>query len=107
MRGRATTPTPNRFIGAHLRSQKKRVVLLSSGCALLLGNLATLHLARGRYAEAEPLYKRAPALFEKIRRPDHPNVAKALGNPDLIYRQRDRNGEAEFCSTDSGKGARA
>ena len=45
-----------------------------------LNNLAWLYAAQGRYAKAEPLYKRALAIVEKALGPDHPNVAKSLEN---------------------------
>ena len=38
-----------------------------------LNNLASS--TQGRYAEAEPLYKRALAIQEKALGPDHPDVA--------------------------------
>jgi hypothetical protein len=34
--------------------------------------LGDLYRAQGRYADAEPLYKRALAIFEKALGPDHP-----------------------------------
>jgi hypothetical protein len=43
--------------------------------ALSLNNLANLYQARGRYAEAEPLHKRALAISEKALGGEHPNVA--------------------------------
>ena len=42
---------------------------------LSLNNLAGLYDDQGRYAEAEPLYKRALAIREKALGPDHPDVA--------------------------------
>ena len=42
---------------------------------LALNNLAALYDNQGRYAEAEPLYKRALAIQEKALGPDHPDVA--------------------------------
>ena len=38
----------------------------------VLNNLAELYRSQGRYAEAEPLYKRALAIEEKARGPEHP-----------------------------------
>ncbi len=43
--------------------------------ATTLNNLAGLYQAQGRYAEAEPLYKRALAIIEKALGPEHPPVA--------------------------------
>ena len=50
---------------------------------------------QGRYAEAEPLYKRALAIREKQLGPDHPNVAASLNNLAMLYRHQGRYAEAE------------
>ena len=50
---------------------------------------------QGRYAEAEPLYKRALAIREKALGPDHPDVAKALNNLAVLYQKQGRYAEAE------------
>jgi CHAT domain-containing protein/tetratricopeptide (TPR) repeat protein len=63
--------------------------------ALSLNNLAALYHATGRYAEAEPLYKRALAIREKALGPDHPHVAQSLNNLALLYKDTGRYGEAE------------
>ena len=39
--------------------------------ATLLDDLATLHQAQGRYAEAEPLFQRSLAIAEKALEPEH------------------------------------
>ena len=43
---------------------------------------------QGRYAEAEPLYKRALAIREKALGPDHPDVAPCLNNLARLYTTR-------------------
>ena len=48
--------------------------------ATSLNNLAVLYSAQGKYAEAEPLYKRSLAIHEKALGPDHPDVAISLNN---------------------------
>ena len=60
-----------------------------------LNNLAALYRAQGRYAEAEPLYKRALAIGEKTLGPEHPEVATSLKNLRLLYRAQGRDAEAE------------
>jgi hypothetical protein len=40
--------------------------------ATWLNNIALLYQAQGRYAEAEPLHKRALVIGEKTRGPDRP-----------------------------------
>ncbi len=59
-----------------------------------LNNLAALHENQGRYAEAEPLYKRALAIQEETLGPDHPHVAILLSNLAVLYRNQGRYAEA-------------
>jgi tetratricopeptide (TPR) repeat protein len=58
-------------------------------------NLALLYRVQGRYADAEPLYKRALAIGEKALGPDHPAVAIRLNNLALLYRVQGRYADAE------------
>ena len=60
-----------------------------------LNNLALLYDDQGRYAEAEPLYKRALAIDEKALGPDHPDVAQSLNNLAALYDDQGRYAEAE------------
>ncbi len=62
--------------------------------ATSLNNLAALYAAQGRYAEAEPLYKRALAIREKALGPAHPNVADSLENYAAVLRKTGRTTEA-------------
>ncbi len=55
-----------------------------------LNNLALLYQAQGRYAEAEPLYKRALAIMEKALGPEHPHVATSLENYAALLRDTGR-----------------
>ncbi len=61
---------------------------------MALNNLAELYRAQGRYAEAEPLFKRALAIVEKSLGPEHPHVAKALQNYAALLRETGRGAEA-------------
>jgi len=45
--------------------------------ATSLNNLALLYSEQDRYAEAEPLARRALEIWEKALGPEHPNVAQA------------------------------
>ena len=63
--------------------------------ATALSNLATSYLTQGRYAEAEPLYKRALAIDEKALGPDHPSVATVLANLGSLNESQGRYAEAE------------
>ncbi|MCZ6847497.1 MAG: tetratricopeptide repeat protein, partial [Alphaproteobacteria bacterium] len=59
-----------------------------------LNNLAGLYGAQGKYAEAEPLHKRALAIYEKALGPEHPDVARVLKNYAALLRKTGRSGEA-------------
>ena len=60
-----------------------------------LNNLALLYQAQGSYAEAEPLYQRSLAIWEKALGPDHPDVATSLENYGELQRKMGRDAEAE------------
>ena len=68
---------PSRSTSARWRSTKRRSVPIIPMSRRSLNNLAVLYSDQGRYAEAEPLYKRALAIREKALGPDHPDVATA------------------------------
>ena len=53
-----------------------------------------LYHAQGKYAEAEPLYRRALAIREKALGPEHPDVAKTLENYAELLRKANRKAEA-------------
>ena len=57
-------------------------------------NLANLYRDRGRYAEAEPFYKRALAIKEKALGPAHPHVATSLENYAALLHKTGRDDEA-------------
>ncbi len=59
-----------------------------------LNNLAVLYRAHGKYAEAEPLYKRALAIVEKGLGPEHPSVATSLEIYAALLRKTGRGTEA-------------
>ncbi len=46
-------------------------------------------------AQAEPLYKRALAIYEEALGPNHPDVATSLENLAALYRASNRGEEAE------------
>jgi tetratricopeptide (TPR) repeat protein len=48
-----------------------------------------------RLGEAEPLYRRALAIWENSLGPDHPNVASALNNLARLLKATNRFAEAE------------
>ncbi len=63
--------------------------------ATSLNNLAELYRAQGKYAEAEPLHKRALAISEKALGPEHPHVATSLNNLAALYNAQGKYAEAE------------
>ena len=63
--------------------------------ATSLNNLALLYNTQGQYAQAEPPYQRALAIYEKALGPDHPNVATSLNNLALLYNTQGQYGQAE------------
>ncbi len=63
--------------------------------ATTLNVLANVYLIQGKYAEAEPLYKRALAIREKALGPEHLVVAQSLNNLAELYRVQGKYAEAE------------
>ena len=63
--------------------------------ATSLNNLAALYQAQGKYGEAEPLYQRALAIWEKALGPEHPDVATSLNNLAGLYYAQGKYEEAE------------
>jgi tetratricopeptide (TPR) repeat protein len=55
-----------------------------------LNNLAELYRVQGRYAEAEPLYRRTLVILEKSVGPEHQRVGIALNNLAEVYRAQGR-----------------
>ncbi|MEI2771580.1 MAG: tetratricopeptide repeat protein [Candidatus Competibacter sp.] len=50
---------------------------------------------QGRYGEAEPLFQRALAGFEKVLGPEHPATLTSVNNLAVLYQSQGRYGEAE------------
>ncbi|GAG19798.1 unnamed protein product, partial [marine sediment metagenome] len=63
--------------------------------ATSLDNLAMLYWHQGRYEEAEPFYKRALAIHEKVSGAEHPDTANSLNNLATLYGDQGRYEEAE------------
>lgn len=64
----------------------------------LYDRLGTLFQAKARYAEAEPLFRRALAIDEASYGPDHPDVAIRLNNLAGLLKNTNRIAEAERLS---------
>jgi tetratricopeptide (TPR) repeat protein len=63
--------------------------------ALYFNNLAELYRSQGRYEEAEPLYKQALTLYQKLLGDRHPDVAIIINNLAVLYKSQGRYEEAE------------
>ncbi len=63
--------------------------------AASLNNLAALYDTQGKYAQAEPLYRRALAIREKVLGPEHPAVATSLNNLAGLYYAQGKYTQAE------------
>ena len=59
-----------------------------------LENLADLYVAQGKYAEAEPLYRRALGIWERTLGREHPHVASSLDKYATLLRRMNRETEA-------------
>ena len=66
--------------------------------ATACNNLALNCHAQGRYDEAEPLYRRALAIQEKVLGLRHADVGITLDNLAELYRLQGRDAEAEPLS---------
>ncbi len=58
-------------------------------------NLAGLYRSQGRYGEAEPLFRRALATFERVLGAEHSDTLASLNNLAVLYESQGRYGEAE------------
>ena len=56
---------------------------------------AALYKNQGKYAEAEPLLKRALAIYEQRLSSEHPITQQVLKNYTLLLQKMESNGEAE------------
>ena len=63
--------------------------------AQLLNQAGVYLYEHGRYSEAEPLYRQAVAIRERILGPLHPHSANSLNNLAQLYRAQGRYMEAE------------
>ena len=59
-----------------------------------LNNLAGLYREQEKFPYAEPLFRRALAISEKVYGPEHPNVATGLENLAQLYRDIGYAGKA-------------
>ena len=88
-------PTPNRCTNGHWRYERKLSVPIIPMLRQSLNNLAVLYKDQGRYADAEPLYKRSLAIEEKALGPDHPDVASVAEQSGAALSAQGRYADAE------------
>ena len=90
--------------GNYLEAEKQLVAALKEAeglgpqdprLATTLNYLALVYDAQGKYADAEPLYKRSLAILENALGPEHPDVAKSLNNLALLYHHQGKYAKAE------------
>ncbi len=62
---------------------------------LSVNNLAGLYQAQGRYAQAEPLYRRALEASERVLGKEHPQTLNSVHVLAGLYQAQGRHGEAE------------
>ena len=60
-----------------------------------LNNLAVMHLAQGKLADAEPLYREALTMLKRLHKGDHPGVASTLINLASLYEAQGKPADAE------------
>lgn len=63
--------------------------------AVPLNDLAMFYYRAERYADAEPLHKRALEIQEKILGPTHPDVIQTLHNLAALYYAQENYAESE------------
>jgi len=61
-----------------------------------VNNLAVLYRDQGRYAEAEPLYRRSLAISENAFGPGHTQLAPSVNGLGVIYREQGDYHRAEL-----------
>ena len=90
----AASPTPSRSTSARLPSRRKRWARMTRKWRPCSTSWRPAHRTQGRYAEAEPLYKRSLAIKEKALGPDHLQVAAALNELARLHETRQQYAEA-------------
>jgi tetratricopeptide (TPR) repeat protein len=76
-------------------AERGDAVAIAEPTGRLYRRIGLLLKAKARYAQAEPLMRRALAIFEASNGPDHPYVARALNNLAELLCVTNRLGEAE------------
>ena len=77
-----------------LREAVKDEEIVHTRASRMLDRTASYLEQRGRYSEAEPIFREALAMRRALHGDDHPNVAAALNNLGLLLRNMGRYDEA-------------
>ncbi len=80
---------------AALARQEEKLGPNHPSVAKSLNDLASLYKLRGRYAQAEPLYKRALTILERALGADDPEVATSMNNLAVLYEIQGHYAQAE------------
>lgn len=75
--------------------QLQQALIENPDDALLLNETGLALYKAGKYVEAEPLYQRSVAIWEKSLGKDHPYVATSLNNLASLYRTQGKYEQAE------------
>ena len=92
---RASTRRRSRCTAAPWRSASRRWARTTPTRPPASTTWRCLYQAQGRYAEAEPLCRRALAICEQALGPDHPDTATSLNNLAELLQAQGRYAEAE------------
>ena len=86
---------PSRSTSDRWPSARKRSVPIIPMLRHSLNNLAALYNDQGRYADAEPLYKRSLAIRGEISRSRSSRCRDSLNNLAVLYHDQGRYADAE------------
>ena len=76
------------YLGIIQEAEKSAEPSLRLGTAL--NNLGLIYFESARFSEAEPLFRRAISILEKVKGKDHPLTAGSLCNLAKLYRKQGR-----------------
>ena len=72
----------------------KVIEFLPLGTAQSINGLGILYCTQGKFSDAEPLFKRAFTISEKMLGLAHPDTLRCLYNYTIVLRKMNKNAEA-------------
>ncbi|CAB1101788.1 unnamed protein product [Ectocarpus sp. CCAP 1310/34] len=78
-----------------VRATRNFLLVSSVSSSRAVPSQTPLLAVRGKYADAEPLCERSPAIREKVLGPEHPDVAQSLNNRAGLLQSQGKYSEAE------------